>query len=121
MKKLSQIRQDRKNQLHMNQGRNQHLLQLKNSKSKSFAYKFNEHNMEINKSNIKILVKLENIKPFTHYNPGSSTDRISKEQHSATLKPITKKRIVETERENSRIYNKMKSVCSCLGPRQMQS
>ena len=77
--------------------------------------------MEINKNNLKFLVKLDNIKPFTHYNPSASTERVAREQRSASLKPLTKKRIVETERENSRIYNKMRNVSSTLGQKQMQS
>ena len=105
----------------MNQGRNQQLQHMKNNKSKSFAHKFNEHNMEINRSNVKLLVKLDNIKPFTHYNPSKSTDRIVREQRSTSLNPATKKKIIQTERENSRIYNKMRNVSSTLGPKQMQN
>lgn len=34
------------------------MQQIKNSKSKTFANKFNDKNLEINQSNVKFLVKL---------------------------------------------------------------
>ena len=58
LKKLSQIRQDRKNQLTSTQNRNQQLEHIKQGKSRTFAQKFNEQNVAINQSNIKFLVKL---------------------------------------------------------------
>jgi hypothetical protein len=77
--------------------------------------------MEINKSNLKFLVKLDSIKPFSQYKTSTSIEKLGREQRSNSMNPLTKKKIVETERENSRIYTKMRNVSSTLGPKQMQS
>ena len=58
LRKLTQIRQERKTQLQLDHSRNLQMQQIKNSKSKTFANKFNDKNLEINQSNVKFLVKL---------------------------------------------------------------
>jgi hypothetical protein len=89
---------------------------LKDIRSRSFAHKFNATNYQIAQSNLKFLVKLEKVKPFTSH---TSTDRSPR----AELFPsaVAKRRIIETERENSRIFLKMKSVSSNLSRDRMGS
>jgi adenylosuccinate synthase len=74
--------------------------------------------MQINQSNLKFLDKLEKIKPFTQYVPQTYSDRYSRQGSMASsvlMKPVTKKKIIETEKENSRIFFRMKAVSSTLG------
>ena len=120
LKKLSQIRLDRKHQLQMDQQRNQQLQHLKNSKNKTFALKFNEQNIKVNQSNLKFLVKLEKVKAFTHYDSQPRVNRTVRDSLSS-VRPSNKRQIIETEKENSRIYFKMKSVSSTLGRDKMQN
>jgi type IV secretory pathway VirB4 component len=87
---------------------------LKDIKSRSFAHKFNTTNYEIAQSNLKFLVKLEKVKPFTSH---AAADRLPPSFPSA----VAKRRIIETERENSRIFVKMKSVSSNLSRDRMGS
>ncbi len=58
------------------------------------------------------------MRSFTRYPSHSSYDRPLREKE-AFIKPITKRRIIETEKENSRIFFKMKSVSSTLSKDRM--
>ena len=58
--------------------------------------------------------KLEKVKPFTSH---AAADRLPPSFPSA----VAKRRIIETERENSRIFVKMKSVSSNLSRDRMGS
>lgn len=63
---------------------------------------------------MKFLVKLEKVKPFTSH---TAKERPPPSFPSA----VTRRRIIETERENSRIFMKMKSVSSNLSRDRMNS
>lgn len=69
------------------------------------------------------MVKLERAQPFTRYTSYSASERIPppREQSASFLKPATRKKVVETEKENSRIYFKMKAVSSTLSRDRMLS
>lgn len=95
------------------------LQNIKQTKSKSFAHKFNEQSLQINQSNVKFLVKLEKVKPFARYTSYTSGDKTTKEP--TFLNPITKRRVIETEKENSRLFYKMKSVSSTLSKDRMMN
>ena len=71
--------------------------------------------MRVNKSNLKLLVKLDKVKPFTHYDSHPKQDKSIREHGSLSMKTTTKRKIIETERENNRIFHKMKSVSSTIG------
>jgi hypothetical protein len=90
------------------------LSSVKDMKSRSFAHRFNATNYQIAQSNLKFLVKLEKVKPFTSH---AAKERPPPAFPSA----IAKRRIIETERENSRIFMKMKSVSSNLSRDRMGS
>ena len=102
----------------MDHTRHQQLQQIKNGKSRTFANKFNENNYQINQSNIKLLSKLENVKSFTRYTSYAASDR----PRELTPKPLptpVKRKIIETEKENSRIFFRMRSVSSNLSKDRM--
>lgn len=48
---------------------------MKHVKSRSFAYRYNEQHQEINESNIKLLNKLEKVRPFTRHTSFSTHER----------------------------------------------
>lgn len=58
------------------------------------------------------------MRSFTRYPSHSSYERSFRERE-AFIKPITKRKIIETEKENSRIFFKMKSVSSNLSKDRM--
>ncbi len=58
LKKLDRIREERKTNLNLDHSRQSHLQHIKDTKSRSFAHKFNEQNYQINQSNLKFLAKL---------------------------------------------------------------
>lgn len=118
IKKLDRIREERRNQLQYDHSRTTQMQLIKEGKSKTFANRFNEHNLQINQSNIKLLVKLEKAKPFTRYTSFSAYER-PRDNSQSFLKPVTKRKIIETEKENSRIFFKMKSVSSSLSKDRM--
>jgi len=80
---------------------------IKQIKSHSFAHKFNSQNKEINKSNTRFLVKLESVKPLRHLSYSSVSSDEDKERF---ITPFVKNKIIETEKENSRIFMKMKMI-----------
>lgn len=84
---------------------------MKESKNRSFASRFNQQNNKITKSNIRLLDKLEKVKPFARYTSFSHHEEKDKESF---LRPFEKKRVIQTEKENSRIFHKMRSVSSSL-------
>ena len=98
MKKLTQIRHERKTQLHFDHGRNAQMQQIKNSKSKTFANKFNDTNLNINHSNVKFLVKLEKVRPFVKYSSQSATERSFRDPSGSVMRPSIKQRVIETEK-----------------------
>lgn len=103
--------------LNVDHTRHIQLQQIKDSKSRSFAHKFNENNLQINQSNLKFLHKLENVKSFARYTSYTTSDRTPATNAALAPKPIpapTKRKIIETEKENSRIFFKMRSVSSNL-------
>ena len=73
-------------------------MQIKNSKSKTFANKFNDKNLNINYSNVKFLVKLEKVKPFIKHSSQSATERSFRNPSSSLMRPSTKQRVIETEK-----------------------
>lgn len=109
---MEKIREERKNQLAFDSNRLTKHEEIKHTKSRSFAYRYNEQHSEITQSNIKLLDKLEKVKPFTRYTSFSTYEREEREQR--TMTPFRKRRIEETEKENSRIFMRMKSVSSSL-------
>lgn len=66
---------------------------IKDSRSRTFAHKFNEQNLKVNQSNVKLLVKLEKAKPFTRY---TSSDRSARATAPSFMNPATKRKVVET-------------------------
>lgn len=87
--------------------------EIKNSKSRSFAHKYNEQHHEIAQENVKLLNKLERVRPFTRYSSFSTHEK-EEVQDRTTMTPFRKRRIAETEKENSRIFVKVKSASSSL-------
>ena len=112
LRKLERIRQERRSQLQ--QGHSVDLASLKDRQSRSFAHKFNTANYQIAQSNLRFLVKLEKVKPHTSHAPAERPP-------PAFPSALAKRRIIETERENSRIFLKMKSVSSNLSRDRMGS
>ena len=96
--------------MYNDQGRTNHLNNLKESKSRSFAHKFNERNHQINQSNIKFLDKLERVRPYHRHTTYASADRIPTQPQP----PTRQRKQSDTIKENSRIYTKLKSVSSSL-------
>ena len=68
-------------------------------------------------SNKKFLKKLEKVRPSSRYSSFSTYEREDKQQVSLT--PFQKKRALETEKENTRIYVRVKSVSSDLSKDKM--
>jgi hypothetical protein len=99
--------------LNVDHSRHVQMQQIKDGKSRTFAHKFNENNQHINQSNLKLLSKLENVKSFARYTSYAASDR----PRELTPKPVptpVKLKIIETEKENSRIFSRMRSVSSNL-------
>ena len=90
---MTQIRQERKTQLQFDHNRNVQMQHIKSSKSKTFANKFNDKNLQINQSNVKFLVKLEKVKPYVRYASQSATERSFREPNHS-IRPLTKQKII---------------------------
>jgi hypothetical protein len=100
--------------LNVDHTRHLNLQHIKDNKSRSFAHRFNENNLHINQSNLKFLNKLENVKSFARYTSYTASDRPAVQHIPKPIPALTKRRIIETEKENSRIFFRMRSVSSNL-------
>jgi hypothetical protein len=60
---------------------------------------------------VKLLNKLEHVRPFTRHSSFSTNEH---EADRTSITPFRKRRQVETEKENSRIFVKVRSVSSNL-------
>ena len=72
-------------------------------------YKFNKNNEGIAKNNLMLLAKLENVR--SSLNVARSEDEGS---CRSFVTPFMRKRIEEREKENMRMSNKMRNMCSAL-------
>ena len=111
-KKLAQIRQDRKHQLTFDSQRLAKQAQIKHSKSRSFAHRYNEEHSQIHQYNQRLSVRLERMKTSSRYASHSNTAQI--DQAMGRITPFKKKQLTETDKENARIYTRVKSAESDL-------
>ena len=70
--------------------RNSQLQHIKDTKSRSFAHRFNEQNYKITQSNIKFLNKLEKVKSITRYTSQSTTERLK----DGFMNPVAKRKVI---------------------------
>ena len=115
-KKLNKIYEERKSQLAYDSQRLSQFEQIKESKTKSFIHKFNQANSSIAKENLKLLGKLENAKTSLRNTSRVSTSEEHRNDRSTLshITPYNKQRMLQTEKENMRISNRMKNMSSSL-------
>jgi len=114
IRKLEKIREDRKHQLTFDSTRVSQQKNYRTNKTKSFAHRYNEQHQEITQSNKKFLNKLEKVRPYSQHSHSLSLCERQDHELPQTRTPTKRKLEELTEKENARIYMRMKSVSSNL-------